>query len=116
MSITRALFSLVAVSAAVSAEPLKKKWDQTPLTDLSVISRSWGQISTYADNPENYFGVQDIGLPAGCGIEQAHTLQRHGQRFPTSSYDDGLNDERFAGKLQNWTTANATKVFSGPLA
>lgn len=61
------------------------------LTDLSAISRSWGQISTYADNAENYFGVQDVGLPDGCAIEQAHSLQRHAQRFPTAFYDDGLN-------------------------
>jgi hypothetical protein len=52
-------------------------------TDISKISRSWGQISTYADNPANYFGVQNVGLPDSCQIEQVHLLQRHAQRFPT---------------------------------
>ena len=52
-------------------------------TDLATISRLWGQISTYADNNANYFGVKNVGLPNGCQIEQAHLLQRHGQRFPT---------------------------------
>jgi hypothetical protein len=112
---SRAIYSLIVIGIAIASEPLEKKSDQVLLTDLGVISRSWGQISTYADNPENYFGVQNVGLPAGCGIEQAHTLQRHAQRFPTSSYDDGLNDERFGAKIQNWTTANSTKLFTGPL-
>lgn len=46
------------------------------LTDINVISRSWGQISTYEDNAEDYFGVKNVGLPDGCQIEQAHSLQR----------------------------------------
>jgi hypothetical protein len=86
------------------------------LTDLSVISQHWGQISTYNDNDDSYFGVQDVGLPNGCGIEQVHILHRHAQRFPTSSYDDGLNDEGFAQKILNWTNANPSKQFTGPLA
>lgn len=86
------------------------------LTDLSVISQYWGQISPYNDNPEDYFGVEDVGLPDGCGIEQAHTLQRHAQRFPTSSYDDGENDERFAAKIANWTSAHPNQQFTGPLS
>ncbi|KAH8894638.1 histidine phosphatase [Thozetella sp. PMI_491] len=89
---------------------------QSLATDLSVISRYWGQISTYADNSEDYFGVNDVGLPAGCGIEQAHLLHRHAQRFPTSSYDDGINNEAFAAKVLNWTTTNPSKSFAGPLA
>jgi hypothetical protein len=119
MLYSRVLISLAAVGLAITnALPghLEKKWDQTLLTDLSVISRSWGQVSTYADNPENYFDVNDVGLPEGCGIEQAHTLQRHAQRFPTSFYDDGLNDERFGAKVHNWTSANSTKLFTGPLS
>jgi hypothetical protein len=86
------------------------------LSDMSIISRSWGQVSTYGDNDDRYFGVQDIGLPDGCGIQQVHILHRHGQRFPTSSYDDGGNDETFAKKVTNWTAANSTKLFTGPLA
>src|ERR1700753_4027087 len=85
------------------------------ISDLSVISQHWGQISPYSDNDDRYFGVQDIGLPDGCGIEQVHILHRHAQRFPTSFYDDGLNNENFGQKILNWTTANASKQFTGPL-
>ena len=38
------------------------------LTDISQISRSWGQISIYADNDEDYFGVDYVGLPDGCQV------------------------------------------------
>ena len=51
-----------------------------------------------------------------CQIEQAHSLQRHAQRFPTSSFDDGLNDENFAAKVLNFTKANPNAKFTGPLA
>jgi hypothetical protein len=44
------------------------------------------------------------------------TLQRHAQRFQTSSSDDGGNDERFAEKLSNFTGGNPTASFTGPLA
>ena len=37
-----------------------------------------GQVSPYTDNDENHFGVNDVGLPDGCQIEQVHSLQRHG--------------------------------------
>jgi hypothetical protein len=84
---------------------------QELLTDITQISRSWGQISTYADNTPDYFGVKSVGLPVGCQVEQAHLLQRHAQRFPASGEDDGVNDEHFAAKV-----ANATKGFSGPLS
>lgn len=43
------------------------------VTDMNVISRYLGQLSAYADNAEDYFGVIDIGLPDGCGIEQVHS-------------------------------------------
>jgi len=92
-----------------------KRSGTTLETNLNVISQYWGQISPYNDNPENYFGIEDVGLPDGCAIEQAHSLQRHAQRFPTSSFDDGLNDENFAAKLTNFTSANPTKLFTGPL-
>jgi hypothetical protein len=81
------------------------------LTDMSIISQHWGQISPYNDNDDRYFGVNDVALPDGCGIEQVHILHRHAQRFPTSEFDDGINDESFGGKINN-----ATKGFSGPLA
>lgn len=83
------------------------------LTDLNIIQRYWGQLSPYADNDESYFGVEDVGLPDGCGIEQAHTLQRHAQRGTYTFYDDGENDENFAAKVANWT---GPAGFTGPLA
>ena len=112
---------VTALVATVSASPFFRQRRQASnsanlLTDLNVISSYWGQISPYADNVETYFGVQDVGLPDGCQVEQAHTLQRHAQRFPTSSFDDGLNDERFGSKITNWTAVNGTKQFTGPLA
>lgn len=85
------------------------------VTDLNVIQRYWGQLAPYADNEESYFGVQDVGLPDGCGIEQAHTLQRHAQRFPTSFFDDGANDASFGARVANWTATSAT-TFTGPLS
>lgn len=86
------------------------------MTDLGLISRNWGQISVYADNEEDWFGVQDIGLPDGCQIEQAHVLHRHAQRFPTGGFDDGTNDQRAAQKITNFTSANPSKQFTGPLS
>lgn len=73
---------LVALAAALAKAQL--------VTDIPTISRYWGQISPYADNAENYFGVQVTGLPDGCQVEQAHLLQRHAQRFPTGGDDDGM--------------------------
>ncbi|CAD6588651.1 MAG: hypothetical protein ASARMPREDX12_003398 [Alectoria sarmentosa] len=84
------------------------------LTDLTTISQYWGEISPYSDNPADYFGVQDAGLPSGCQLEQAHSLQRHANRFPTSGDDDGGNDERFAQKVTNFTSAQSG-MFTGPL-
>ena len=75
-----------------------------------------GQISPYRDNDEDFFGVDDVGLPDGCQIEQVHTLQRHAQRFPTGSFDDGLNDENLGAKVYNFTSANPNASFTGPLS
>jgi len=80
------------------------------------LTRGPGQISPYRDNPDDIFGVDDIGLPDGCQIEQVHTLQRHAERFPTSSFDDGINDENFGQKVLNFTTNHANSSFSGPLS
>ena len=74
-----------------------------------------GQLSPYRDNDESAFGVDDIGLPDGCQIEQVHSLQRHAQRFPTGAFDDGANDENFAAKVANFTSANPDSQFTGPL-
>ncbi len=38
------------------------------LTDISKISRHWGQMSTYADNADSVFGVANVGLPDGCQL------------------------------------------------
>ena len=91
------------------------------LTDLTVVQQYWGQITPYGDNNESYFGISDVGLPDGCQIEQAHLLQRHGARFPGSTFDDGPNDMNFAGKVMNWTSTNlsssdSSTQFSGPLS
>ncbi|TVY83320.1 3-phytase A [Lachnellula suecica] len=98
-----------AVAVSVRAEEL--------LTDITKIQRNWGQLSPYADNPEDIFGVGYVGLPDGCQIESVQTLQRHAQRFATSYIDDGANDQRFATKISNFTSAsNSLSSFSGPLS
>jgi hypothetical protein len=101
MFLALGIVSLAVLGEASSNSLFRRQNGNVLLTDISVISRSWGQISTYADNPDDYFGVNDVGFPDECGIEQAHTLQRHAQRFPTSSYDDGENDERLGAIVQS---------------
>jgi hypothetical protein len=55
------LVCAVAISVlAVRAQDL--------LTDITKIQKYWGQISPYADNPEDHFGVGFVGLPDGCQI------------------------------------------------
>lgn len=116
-SILFSAWSLLAVSTPTLArlQP-RASTNQTLISDLNVISQYWGQISPYRDNADNYFGVNDVGLPDGCQIEQVHSLQRHANRFPTSYQDDGINDETFAAKVLNFTTANPSNPFTGPLA
>jgi hypothetical protein len=116
----RFLVAAAALAAFAEASPAPRERRQSAsssslLTDLNIISSHWGQVSPYADNVETYFGVQDVGLPDGCQIEQVHSLQRHANRFPTGVFDDGINDENFAMKVMNWTAANSTKKFTGPL-
>ncbi|KAK5124996.1 hypothetical protein LTR85_001186 [Meristemomyces frigidus] len=113
-------FCLVALAGQALAAPSltwkRQSTNSTLLTDLSVISQYWGQLAPYRDNDDSYFGVDDVGLPDGCQIEQVHSLQRHAQRFPTSYFDDGVNDENFAAKVYNFTsTASSNASFSGPL-
>ncbi|CAK7264996.1 hypothetical protein SEPCBS57363_001356 [Sporothrix epigloea] len=81
-------------------------------TDINVISRYWGELAPYADNAEDYFGVNDVGVPQGCGLEQAHLLQRHAQRFDTDWGDESLMGSNFAAKVAAVKQPN----FSGPLA
>lgn len=59
------LLAVLAAAVTVQAD------DVDLLTDIRQISRYWGQISTYADNPEDYFGVEYVGLPSGCQIVSA---------------------------------------------
>jgi hypothetical protein len=114
-----AVLAVQAVILAVQGTPLVNVARGPPadtklVTDIAKISRSWGQISTYADNSEDYFGVCDVGLPSGCQVEQAQLLQRHANRFPTGGSDDGGNDQRFAQKLANFTASSSAR-FTGPL-
>lgn len=113
-SIVTASLALAGLAQAASTSTNSSSGEV--LTDLGVIQRYWGQLSPYADNEESYFGIEDVGLPDGCGIEQAHTLQRHAQRFPTSFFDDGGNDANFAAKVANWSAAAGAANFTGPLA
>ena len=84
-------------------------------SNMSYIRNHWGEITPYHDNAPGFFGVKDTGIPDGCQVIQAHLLQRHAQRFPTGSTSDGVNDERFAGKIMNFTKANPNSKFTGPL-
>lgn len=112
------IFFVFAVLFAVAqAFPASAPSSSAPLvSDISVISKYWGQLSPYSENVDNFFGVHDVGLPDGCQIEQAHTLQRHSNRFPTGAFDDGANDANFGEKIANFTSAQTEPGFSGPLA
>ncbi|KAK2069973.1 hypothetical protein P8C59_004512 [Phyllachora maydis] len=117
------MLSLLLVSGLASLAQARGKMTHREmpsplLTDINIISRHWGQLSPYADNAEEAFGVEKVGLPDGCGIEQVHVLQRHAQRFPTSAYDDGRNNEDFAARVAGWTAAanNGSQSFIGSLA
>jgi hypothetical protein len=65
------LTALSAVSLVVSSEI------SNVVDDLDVISQNWGQITPYNDNKPSFFGVEKVGLPDGCGIEQVHVLHRY---------------------------------------
>lgn len=109
--------ALLPILALSSPTPRQRRQSSPDLlSDLETIQQYWGQITPYADNADNYFGVQDVGLPDGCQVEQAHLLERHGSRFPTSYFDDGVNDENFAAKVFNWTEQNNGTGFTGPLS
>ncbi|KAK4088553.1 multiple inositol polyphosphate phosphatase-like protein [Purpureocillium lilacinum] len=86
------------------------------ISDIPSIYRSWGELSVYADNAEDAFGVKSVGLPDGCQVESVSTLQRHAQRFPDSV--DGKVTGGFAQKVANHTSAHSRESrggFSGPL-
>lgn len=66
---------LITAIMAVSMVPSSSSYVEI-VDDISVISQYWGQITPYKDNKANYFGVEKVGLPNGCGIEQVHVLHR----------------------------------------
>jgi hypothetical protein len=59
-------FYKISLAVLITASCIHAEVDL--LTDISKISRSWGQVSVYADNDENYFGVEYVGLPDGCQV------------------------------------------------
>ncbi|EFY97843.1 histidine phosphatase superfamily (branch 2) [Metarhizium robertsii] len=83
------------------------------VTDIPSIYTSWGELSVYADNAEDAFGVQYVGLPDGCQVESVSTLQRHAERYPDSV--DGAVTGGFAQKVANYSKANGGEAFTGPL-
>jgi hypothetical protein len=94
--------------------PIAKNWLQsstalqavpaTLTSDISLVSRYCGQLSPFVDNTDNYFTVQDVGLPDGCQVEQARSLHRHGNnRFSTAFFNDGDNDLRLQRETSNLT-------------
>jgi len=110
------ILALLPIVALSSPTPRRRRQSSPELlSDIETIQQYWGQITPYADNVDNYFGVENVGLPNGCQIEQAHLLERHGSRFPTAYFDDALNDENFAAKVHNWTEQNPSHGFTGPL-
>jgi hypothetical protein len=84
------------------------------IDDVAFVSRHWGQLSTYIDLLPGDFGVDKVGLPDGCQIEQTHLLQRHAERFPhPGDEQDGLNVERFTQKVAR--AIEQGQSFKGPL-
>ena len=110
-----ALFLQVLTVATVAASPTYHVDEPKLLTDVSKISKYWGQLSPYHVNPDNRFGVKDVGVPDGCQIVQAHTLQRHAERFPTGMWDDGKNNDHFAEKVEHFVKSHPKARFTGPL-
>ncbi|GME37750.1 putative histidine phosphatase superfamily clade-2 protein [Neofusicoccum parvum] len=110
------LYALQALACAGGVRAIVNYSHPALLTDINEISKHWGQISPYADNPADIFGVKDVGLPDGCQVEQVHTMQRHAHRFPIHWIDDGNNNLEFVYKLGNWSAAaNSSGSFSEAL-
>lgn len=47
------------------------------VTDIPSIYRSWGELSVYADNADDAFGVQYVGLPDGCQVVSCQSQVSH---------------------------------------
>lgn len=103
--------ALLSVTSSFAAPQNPASHQNDLLTDINVISRYWGQLTPYQDNPDRQFGVKDAGLPDGCQIEQVHTLQRHAQRYPTSA-----SNSKFAQKVHAFLKANPDAKFEGSLS
>lgn len=59
--------SLLTVAAGSPFDFLRRS--EAPLiTDIKQISSSWGQLSSYSENPNDIFGVKNVGMPPGCQI------------------------------------------------
>lgn len=73
------------------------------------IFQKMGDLCPYF-SPEEGFGVDEHPLPKGANITQAHMLQRHGARYPSS----GEGHDTWAAGINNATRAGT--VFQGDLA
>jgi len=99
----------------ISSPPIETTTPTTPVIDnttesnITIISQYWSRLSAYKSSDENVFGVEDTGLPDGCQVEQAHILQRNGERSPSESELELMST--FATQV---TTAKGT--FTGPLS
>ncbi|KAI5476531.1 hypothetical protein MNV49_007541 [Pseudohyphozyma bogoriensis] len=116
----RSAFGVLALAAFAAAAPSKlhqaeKKATPELLTDIDKIQTYWGGQRPYKPTPSDYFGVENAGLPDGCGYEQIHILHRHGARYPTAFGEDGTNDELFISKLLNISSMEGKNTFYGPL-
>ncbi|POS88367.1 hypothetical protein EPUL_000106 [Erysiphe pulchra] len=100
---------VLALALSSKAEPTRL------VSDISKITKYWGNLSPYSDNPDELFGVEYTGLPAGCQIESVQTLQRHTERFPTSHTLD-TTIVRLSSKLHEFTSNHANPKFEGILS
>ena len=73
------------------------------------IFQKMGDLCPYF-SPDEGFGVDEHALPKGATITQAHMLQRHGARYPSSSE----GHDTWAAGINNATRAGT--VFQGELA
>ena len=99
----------------VLALQVKSKTVHVPVSTSMDASRDWGYLSVYADNPDNLFGIDYVGLPSGCHIEQVHVLQHSAQRQPMQVFEEGSNNGRFAQKLIEWRSQDSKTNFIGDL-
>jgi hypothetical protein len=95
---------VAAVAVTVQAEDL--------LTDITKIQRYWGQVSPYADNEPDYFGVGYVGLPDGCQIvsaliEASRFPADPNNRNPLTRFNATHNDFPRVGSMMVRTTRDS---------